>query len=160
MFEKFGEFNSADDMNTIAATMLEEGKTDDILALAKENGIDEDDAKDFIDGIAGELCTPLMAAVGKLKIEAAAVKLPTMMEGYVFVINDMATYDKDLQAGIRKTSKKLVNVLGELLKESSKNRVALPKEITTAAGIKTTVYVGDVDRTTFKKIVRKYYTEG
>ena len=160
MFEKFGEFNSADEMNTIAATMLEEGKTDDIIALAKENGIDEDDAKDFIDGVAGELCTPLMAAVGKLKIEAAAVKLPTMMEGFVFMINDMATTEKDLQAGIRKTGKKLVNVLGELLKESSKNRVALPKEITEAAGIKSTVYVGDVDRATFKKIVRKYYTEG
>lgn len=160
MFEKFGEFNSAEELNTIAATMLEEGKTRDVIALAEENGIDADDAQDYLDGVAGELCTSLMAAVGKLKVETAALKLPSMMEGYVFMINDMATIEKDLQLGIRKKGKKLVEVLGELLKESSKNRVALPKEITAAAGIKTTVYVGDVDRTTFKKIVRRYYTEG
>ena len=160
MFEKFGEFNSAEELNTIAETMLEEGKERDILDLCKENGIDEDDATDFLDGVVGELCTPLMAAVGKLKVEAEALKLPASMEGYVFMMNDMASIEKDLQIGIRKKGKKLVVVLGELLKESSKNRVALPKEITAAAGIKTTVYVGDVDRTTFKKIVRKYYTEG
>ena len=67
MWEKFGEFDSAEEINLAAAAQLAEGDKEAILLIAKENGIDEEDAQDYIDGMAPALCTPMMAAMGKLK---------------------------------------------------------------------------------------------
>lgn len=63
MFEKFGEFDSAEEITGKAAELLSGGDTEAIYALAKENGIDVEEADDFIDGLTKELCGPLMAAV-------------------------------------------------------------------------------------------------
>ena len=70
MFDKFGEFDSADEMNRAAAAQRKEGDNEAILAIAEENGIDKEDAMDFIDGCVAAFVTPLMAAYGKLDIEA------------------------------------------------------------------------------------------
>ena len=70
MFDKFGEFDSADEMNRAAAAQRKEGDNEAILAIAEENGIDREDAIDFIDGCVAAFVTPLMAAYGKLDIEA------------------------------------------------------------------------------------------
>lgn len=67
LFEKFGEFDSAEELNRAAAAQLAEGDIDAIYGIAEENGIDREDAEDYIDGAAPELCTPIMAALGKLK---------------------------------------------------------------------------------------------
>jgi hypothetical protein len=69
MFEKFGEFDSAEEINQAAAGQLAEGDNDSILILAKENGLDEEFAKAYIDGEIPELTNPLMAAVGKIELE-------------------------------------------------------------------------------------------
>ena len=68
LFEKFGEFDSAEELNRAAAAQLAEGDIDAIYGIAEENGIDREDAEDYIDGAAPELCTPIMAALGKLKV--------------------------------------------------------------------------------------------
>ena len=70
MFEKFGEFDSAEEINKSAEGLKAEGDTESLLALAKENGIDEDDVYDYLDDVVDELCNPLMAAMGKLQVEA------------------------------------------------------------------------------------------
>ena len=64
MFEKFGEFNSAEEINRAAKQQLAEGDTEAIYTIAKENGIDEDDVKDYIAGCTETLVTVLSAAVG------------------------------------------------------------------------------------------------
>ena len=51
MFDIFGEFNSAEEINVAAAAQLQEGDTDAVMTIARENGIDEDDAQDYIDGM-------------------------------------------------------------------------------------------------------------
>ena len=66
MFDKFGEFNSAEEINEVAAAQLQEGDTDAVMTIARENGIDEGDAQDYIDGIVDKLCSTLMAAFGKI----------------------------------------------------------------------------------------------
>ena len=66
MFEKFGEFDSAEEMNRAAAAQLAEGDTEAVIAIAKENGIERLEAEDYIDGVMEELVTPLMAALVKL----------------------------------------------------------------------------------------------
>ena len=63
MFDKFGEFDSCEELNRAAAAQLKEGDDQALVALALENGIDEEDVKDYIDGEVQELATPLMAAL-------------------------------------------------------------------------------------------------
>ena len=63
MFDRFGEFDSAQEMNEAAAAQLEEGDTEAVIAIAKENGIDKEDAEDFIDGVVPELANPLIKAL-------------------------------------------------------------------------------------------------
>ena len=66
LYEKFGEFDSAEEINAAADGQKTEGDTDAIFAIAQENGLDREDAKDFIDGVTPELCSMLSAALGKL----------------------------------------------------------------------------------------------
>lgn len=69
MFEKFGEFNSAEELNMAADGLLNEGDIESLEELAKENGIDEGDLQDYIDGYAEDLATVSSAAFGRLDIE-------------------------------------------------------------------------------------------
>lgn len=74
MFEKYGEFDSYEEINRASAAQLAEGDTEAIYAIAEENGIDREDAEDYIAGDAAELVTALMAANGKLAVEAAELQ--------------------------------------------------------------------------------------
>lgn len=49
MFEKFGEFHSAAELNEAAAGFLEEGDRESIFALTQENGLDREDATFILD---------------------------------------------------------------------------------------------------------------
>ena len=80
MFEKFGEFDSAAELNRAAAAQLAEGDEEAILMLAEENGIDREDAEDYIDGCVPELATPLMAALGKLELEKKDLKIDGILD--------------------------------------------------------------------------------
>ena len=42
MFDRFGEFDSAAEINETAANLRKEGDTDSLKVLAEENGIDPD----------------------------------------------------------------------------------------------------------------------
>ena len=75
MFEKFGEFNSAEELNRAAAAQKEQGDEEALILLAQENGIDREDAEDYYDSAVDMLATPAMAAIGKLAIESADLKL-------------------------------------------------------------------------------------
>ena len=50
MFEVFGEFDSAEEINKAAAGQLAQGDTQAIRDIARENGLDLADAEDYIDG--------------------------------------------------------------------------------------------------------------
>lgn len=47
MFDKFGEFDSAEELNKAAEGLKEEGDKESLIELAKENGIDPEDAEDY-----------------------------------------------------------------------------------------------------------------
>lgn len=74
MFERFGEFDSAEELNRAADGLLNEGDTESLKALAAENGIDEQDVQDYIDGYSEDLATASMAAFGRLSAEEQQVK--------------------------------------------------------------------------------------
>lgn len=75
MFEKFGEFDSCEEINRAAKAQLEEGDLEAIRTIAEENGLDPEDAEDFCTGAIEELTTPILAAIGKLELEAKDLKL-------------------------------------------------------------------------------------
>lgn len=74
LFKKFGEFDSVEELNRAAAGQLEQGDIEALKALAKENGIEEEDIEDYINGDVEELATPIMAAIGRVKIEREEAK--------------------------------------------------------------------------------------
>ena len=47
MFDKFGEFDSYEEINRAAKAQLEEGDLEAIKTIAEENGLDPEDAEDF-----------------------------------------------------------------------------------------------------------------
>ncbi len=66
---KFGEFNSAEELNAAAQGFLEEGDIESLTAMAAENGIEAEDVADFAAGDLPWLATEYSAAVGKLAAE-------------------------------------------------------------------------------------------
>lgn len=75
MFDKFGEFDSYEEINRAAKAQLEEGDLEAIKTIAEENGLDPEDAEDFCTSAIEELTTPILAAIGKLELEAKDLKL-------------------------------------------------------------------------------------
>jgi hypothetical protein len=88
MFEIFGEFNSAEEINQAAEGLLAEGDKDNILKLAVENGLDKEFAQAYIDGDIPVLTDPLMAAVGKLELERKNVKGRVV----IGILDDLVNY--------------------------------------------------------------------
>ena len=78
MFDRFGEFDSYEQLNELAENLFNEGDLDGIRILAEENGIGEF-AGPYIEGDIPSLCDAETAAVGKLIVEAKALKLQGLM---------------------------------------------------------------------------------
>ncbi|MDR0924192.1 MAG: PcfK-like family protein [Hungatella sp.] len=91
MFEIFGEFNSAEELNRAAEGLFNENDMDNILVLAKENGIPEDFANLYIAGEIPELADATMAAMGKIDVE-----LQEAVKAYGTIAECIAEYVKSL----------------------------------------------------------------
>lgn len=158
MFDKFGEFNSAEEINEAVVAQLAEGDLDAIYAIAEENGIDKEDAEDFIDGCVSELVNPLMAAFGKLKVEAAELKPYEIMEDWLSYIMIRCQEDVDMAVAVRKKGKSLKGCIGALLQWSFKNQHPVDKDILKAAGVnagRCTLGMPGMGRA--KQLITEYY---
>ena len=129
MFEKFGEFDSAEEINAKAAALKAEYDGAGLKDLAEENGLDPEDAEDFADGIIEEFCTPYQAALGKLKMEKEAMKLTRELADLAEEV-EMNLGIGTVAAGVRKKGKSLAEYLAKIVDEGYKNAIGLPKEIT------------------------------
>ena len=76
LFERFGEFDSVEELNMTAEGLKEEGDLESLKVLAEENGLDAADAEDYADGIVTELASDLMAAAGKIAVEVVSQLIP------------------------------------------------------------------------------------
>lgn len=74
MFDTFGEFDTVEELNQAAAGLWAERDFDNILLLAKENGIEEEYAQAYIEGMIPFLADTMSAAIGKLTIEKDNIK--------------------------------------------------------------------------------------
>lgn len=166
MYEKFGEFDSAEEINRAAAAQKAEGDEEALLAIAKENGIDQEDAEDYMDGVTEELATPLMAAAGKLKVEAEDLELKEFLLDWKDQVLQMCADDPQMAIAVRKKGKSLQECLSALLKYSFESKVRVSDKIVDITKVKHNgkleqmrkpVYVGFPGRQQVKRIVQEYY---
>lgn len=158
MFDKFGEFDSVEELNKAAAGLKAEGDLTGLAELAEENGLDKADAEDYMDDIVPELANNLLAALGKLKIERQSLKPVDIMEDWVSYIELCASESDEMAVAIRKKGKNLKGCIAELLKWSFKNQHPVDGDILKAAGVSAgRVTLGIPGMGTAKKIIKEYY---
>ena len=91
MFEKFGEFDSAEELNRAALAQRNEGDAEAVRALAEENGLDPEDAEEFLAGDVDFLALPFNAAVGKLTVERKELRLEGVLADWTNDLIDMCS---------------------------------------------------------------------
>lgn len=158
MFEIFGEFDSAEEINKAAAAQLAEGDIEAVYKIAEENGIDREDAEDYIAGDVPELSNVLMAALGKLDVECKELKPVEIMADWVEYIRARCQESEEVARKVRKTGKRLKGCIAELLKWSFKNQQSVDKDILKAAGVnagRCTLGIPGMGRA--KQIITEYY---
>lgn len=160
MFDKYGEFDSAEELNAAAAGQKAEGDTGALKELAEENGIDEDDVQDYMDGVTDSLCTPLTAAYGKLAVETAVLRPVEIVEDWVSYIRVQCMDNPDMAAAVRRKDRHLKDCIAKILTWSFKNAYEVDEDIVEAAGITASVQMGIPGMARVKKIICDYYLGG
>ncbi|MEE0919064.1 MAG: hypothetical protein U0L56_03420 [Lachnospiraceae bacterium] len=157
MFEVFGEL-TAEEINKTAEGLKNEGDINNLIVLAKENGIDEMYARLYIEDELNQLCDVASAALGKLAIEEADLKPVEIIEDWVAYIKGSCLDDENIAVAVRKKGKNLKGCIAELLKWSFKNAYNVDKDIIKAAGVSNaTVKMGIPGIGTAKKLIKEYY---
>lgn len=161
MFDKFGEFDTYEELNKAADGQKTQGDIEALKELAAENGIDQDDVEDYMDGVIPELCTAKTAALGKLAVEIADIKASEIVQDWIDYIQSSAMEDLQMSVAIRKKGKSLIGCIGAMLKWSYKARYKVDDRIIKASGIRATgVEMGIPGMASARKIIREYYMEG
>ena len=165
MYEKFGEFDSFEELNRAAAAQKAEGDEKALFALAQENGLDKEDVEDYLDGIVEELATVSMAAIGKLKLEKEDLKLGGVLSDWVDELMEMCMESQELAAAVRKKGKDLAGYIAATADSGWKNRVIVDKKIVAKTKeVKKIIgthefAIGIPDRKTRRELARAYYLE-
>ena len=169
MEKKFGVFNTVEELNRAAAAQKAEGDLEALIGLATENGLEKEDAEDYMDSADPEetLCNETMAAIGKLKLEEQDLKLESQMKDWKeFIVQMILEYPAQHKEGggaalanaVFDPGKKLLDVLAAGMKLSSKNRIKVDMRIIKAAGLpESAAYIGMCGRDDLKRIVLDYY---
>ena len=158
MFDRFGEFDSVEELNAAAEGQKEEGDMEALKALAVENGLDPEDAEDYMNGTWSQLANPRKAALGKLKVEAEHVKCAEIMGDWLDYIKDQCIEREEMQRAVRKKGKSLEGCIAEILKWSFAHQIPVDSHIASVAGVKANrVTIGIPGMATVKKIITKYY---
>lgn len=150
MFEKFGEFDSVEELNMAAAGFKQEGDLDSLYALAEENGIDREDAEDYADGITEEFATLSMAAAGRIDTEDKAVQAKDIMVkmgmAVIFLLLRGMCMEETICAAVMRKGKRAEKILDAMRTEAKKHAQG---NIGISCG---------TDRQ-LKEIIRSYYLE-
>lgn len=163
MFDKFGEFNSVKELNEAAAELKAAGKEDELLELAQENGIDKEDAEDYMDDCMDELATPLMAAVGKLRVEAEDLKLDGVLKDWAEELIGMCAEDDELCRAVREKGKDLAGYIAKTAEYGYEHKAVVDKRIVEkTVKIKSIVgphefSIGIPDKKSRRELVEEYY---
>lgn len=157
LYEKFGELNSAQEINELAENLFNENDIESLKELAKENGL-SDMVKLYLEGELPDLCDSLSAAIGKIEVEAAELKPREIMEDWVEYLRGQCLENEILAFQVRKKGKTLKGCIAALLKWSFGHQIPIEKEILKEAGISAgRVTLGIPGMAQAKKIITEYY---
>lgn len=161
MFDKFGNFNSCEELNMAAEGLLKEGDYDSLRALAEENGLGEN-AHFYIDGMIPQLVDHTGAAIGKLEVESKELEVKELMVDWVDYIKELCFESEEFARAVRRSDKELAGCLGSLLVYSFKNMITVKDSIMKAAKKEAHINAGNVKfgipgMGTAKALIRKYY---
>lgn len=163
MFDKFGEFDSVEELNRAALAQRQEGDEEALKILAEENGIDAEEVEDFMDCCMDELASPLTAAVGKLDIEVKELKIAGVLQDWVDELKTRCMEDEAFARAVRRKGKELAGYIALTAETGYENRVVVDKRIVEkTTKIKNIVgthefSIGIPDRTERKELAQKYY---
>lgn len=129
MFDKFGEFDSAEEINRAACAQREEGDEEAVYLLAEENGIDRIEAEDFVRGHTNELTNPVLAAIGKLEIEEQDLKLGGVLTDWTEELKIRCLLNEVFARAVRKKGKDLAGFLALTAETGYQNRTVVDKRI-------------------------------
>ncbi len=158
MFDRFGEFDSAAEINETAVNLRKEGDTDSLKVLAEENGIDMDVMEAFVEGELLYICDDMSAAIGKIEVEAKEVECAEILKDWVEYIKAQCLEKPDMAGMVRRKGKSLAECVAEILKWSFKHQIKVDKKIMKAAGVTAgRCTLGIPGMATAKKIITEYY---
>lgn len=165
MYEKFGEFDTPEEINQAAAAQRQQGDEEALRLLARENGIDEEDAEDYYDGAMDTLVNPVTAAIGKLTVEAADLKLGGVLLDWVAELRTMCMESEDFARAVRHNGRDLAGYIALTAEEGYKNRTVADRRIVARTEqIKKIVgnhefAIGIPDKLTRRKLAERYYID-
>lgn len=160
----YKEFDSVEALNKEAEKLLKAGNEKEIINLAINQGIDKDEAQDYIDGIVDTFATANMAAMGKLSIKEKELKIEGILKDWMNTIRRVVLEDKDIAEKVYRKS--VEGCLTEMLAYSFENKVKVPDAIASVTTVtingkkekmRTPVYMGVPNSTDARQIVQKYY---
>lgn len=158
MFDKFGEFNSAEEINKTAEGLFNEGDSTSLYEMAKENGIEKEYVDMYLAGDIPALCDVLTAALGKIDVEVADLKPKEIMGDWVEYLRGQCMENELLAFNIRKKGKSLKGCIAALLMWSFKNQQPIDKGIVKAAGVSAgKVTLGIPGMGHAKELIKDYY---
>lgn len=162
MYEKYGYFETAEEINKRAVELLAAGDKNGVIELAKENGIEQEIAEIFCTGEVDYICDEESAAIGKIDVEVAKMSPQEIFKDWIEYIKACIYNDKNMARAVRKEDKSIEGCICKLLVWSFKNAYDVPKEIIEEAqkevkGIPKTVKMGIPGMGTVKKLIREYY---
>lgn len=162
MFDRFGEMNSWEEINELAANLKAEGDLDGLKVMAKENGIPEDFVDLYTEGMIPMILDGAPMAAGcKLDVECAELKPQGLMEDWTEYIRGLCFEEPAMAAAVRKKGKSLKGCMAKLLRYSFENRVPVDKDIVKEAKISAgRVDFGVCGMKDAKRMIREYYLEG
>ena len=163
------KFKTVKELNDKAAELKSAGDLSELVKLAEENGLEKEDAEDYMDSDDPEdcLCNATMAAIGRLNMEEQDLHLESQMKDWKdFIVQMLTDYPVDHAGEDRDTlanavfspDKKLLDGLAAGLKLSSENRITVDMRIIKAAGLpESAAYIGMCGRDDLKRIILDYY---
>lgn len=180
MFNRFGEFNTIEELNRKAEELKAEGKTEEIVQLAEENGFESYVADLYLEGEIPVLCQePEDAAIAKLAVEQKDLNAEGVIKDWIAYIESQCIGNEAMARAVRRKKKSLRGCLAELLvyalthqkpvdkkvlKMAEKAVKAQKIDLKKQAGMEPRwlqyTKVGIMDMGTAKDLIRKYYLEG
>lgn len=158
MFDKFGKM-SYDELIRTAKAEKEEGDEEALIALAQENGLDQEDAEDYMDDLTEVLCTPREAAVARVEMEAKDLEVSGIWEEWKGCVLEMCMQEEDLACAVCRKNRSLLGLFGKLLKLGFDSKQRVDKRICKEAGLNDSVYTGIPTRQQVAETISNYYNK-